>query len=966
MHNNNDGKFVFFWKLGHKNEEFSNWYPCDFTIEGIEYFCVEQYMMAKKAMLFGDITVYQEIMKSLDPGECKNLGKLVKGFDPIVWDKCKYEIVYNANYAKFHQNDELMKKLIATGSAVMAEASPLDKIWGIGMSAYDPKAKHPDMWNGENLLGSILMEIRDQVKNRIRYYSRSKDDELHLYKYDAETGKFFYMDHCWTGEGIWYEREGGYPPEFEIVEISEDRARTISKDNLGGSENKKKKSKNRSRELNMFQETMQILEQGYYVKNGRKIQLKLSKKEMEEIQVYLPEDVMKNSSRKDFDPPYVFGRCGYGCENRDSFSMARDRVQYKYTFDNDIPKILVLNLANAVHPGGGVRRGARAQEEDLCRCSSLLMSLESKAASKYYDYNKQLHTYMGSDAFMITPQVEIIRDENGDLLDETVVVSVVTCAAPMVSYGKEGMSDEEYEQMMYDRITGLLKSVAYLGYKNLVLGAWGCGAFGNDAAVISDLFYKALKELDYNGHSQKDLFRRIDFAVLDRTKDQYNFKEFCRNFTHEAFYRDEKQQAIDEAMERIRETEVNLDKIRGCLVGGAAGDALGYAIEFSGEREIISKYGEAGITEYELDALTGNAVISDDTQMTLFTANGLLVGDTRGCMRGIQGWPRIYVEQAYMDWLRTQEMTFEESRKTPRRPMRGPSSWLLDVPELYKRRAPGNTCLSALKYGKPAGDDYIKEQLNDSKGCGGIMRIAPLALNYPMMDINKLDYEGAQIAAITHGHSLGYIPAAFLTHIISYIVFSEEKVPLKEIIIDAERTIETIFKGDKHLKELIDLINFAVELSENSDNDLDNIHRLGEGWVAEETLAISIYCALRHQDDFSAGIIAAVNHKGDSDSTGAVTGNILGALIGYDAIEDKWKKNLELIDVILEMADDLCHGCQMSEYSDYEDPDWYRKYIGMQWKDEPKNEDLDMSVEEFIQSPGFYEMNKALRNGKLQ
>ena len=112
---------------------------------------------------------------------------------------------------------------------------------------------------------------------------------------------------------------------------------------------------------------------------------------------------------------------------------------------------------------------------------------------------------------------------------------------------------------------------------------------------------------------------------------------------------------------------------------------------------------------------------------------------------------------------------------------------------------------------------------------------------------------------------------------------------------------------DKHLDELICLIDSAIELSENSDSDLDNIHRLGEGWVAEETLAISIYCALRYQKDFSAGIIAAVNHRGDSDSTGAVTGNILGALLGYDAIDEKWKKDLELIDVIIEMADNLYH-----------------------------------------------------------
>lgn len=697
--------------------------------------------------------------------------------------------------------------------------------------------------------------------------------------------------------------------------------------------------RDRFRELNMLQETLQILEQGYYVKNGKKIQLKLSRKEMEEIRVYLPDDVRKCGSHKDFNPPYVLGRCGYGCENKDSFSLARELVSHTYLFDKDIPKILVLNLANPVNPGGGVRRGAKAQEEDLCRCSSLLLSLESMTARKYYDYNESLHTYMGSDALMITPQVEIIRDASGELLDDTVIVSVVTCAAPLVSYGKEGMTDSQYEQMMYDRITGMLKCVAYLGYKNLVLGAWGCGAFGNDAAVISDLFYKALKEIDYNGHGQKDLFRRIDFAVLDRTRDQYNFKEFCRNFTHENFYRDEKQAAIDRAMKRIRETEINLDKIRGCFVGGAAGDALGYAIEFSGEDAIFSKYGKTGITEYEIDKLAGKAVISDDTQMTLFTANGLLVGDTRGCMRGIQGWPRGYVADAYQDWLKTQEMSFEDSRKETRRPMRGSVSWLLDVPELYKRRAPGTTCLSALKYGEPSGNDFIKERLNDSKGCGGVMRVAPLALNYNWPDIDKLDMEGAQIAAITHGHSLGYMPAAVLTHIINRIVFSEKDMTLREIVAEAEKSIEDIFKGDKHLKELTNLIDLAIELSENDDSDLNNIHKLGEGWVAEETLAISIYCALRHQDDFSAGIIAAVNHKGDSDSTGAVTGNILGALLGYDAIEDKWKTDLELLDVILEMADDICHGCQMSEYSDYDDPDWGRKYIHMKWKEKYHTED---------------------------
>lgn len=136
----------------------------------------------------------------------------------------------------------------------------------------------------------------------------------------------------------------------------------------------------------------------------------------------------------------------------------------------------------------------------------------------------------------------------------------------------------------------------------------------------------------------------------------------------------------------------------------------------------------------------------------------------------------------------------------------------------------------------------------------------------------------------------------------------------------------------EYLDDLCAIIDKAVRLAANHDTDRSNIRQLGGGWVAEETLAIAIYCALRYEHDFSAGIIAAVNHDGDSDSTGAVTGNILGAINGYDSIEAKWKTGLELMDVLLEMSDDLCQGCLMSEYDTYYDPDWARKYIDAHWK----------------------------------
>lgn len=284
--------------------------------------------------------------------------------------------------------------------------------------------------------------------------------------------------------------------------------------------------RDRTADIHMFEDTMQILKQGYYMKDNRKIQLKLSASEMKEIQVYLPEEVRRICVSTEFRPAdNVSGNCIRSTENIDSYALARKRTA------EGISKLLVLNLASPVHPGGGVRRGAKAQEEDLCRKSSLLLSLESQTAGRYYDYNASLNSYMGSDALMLTPCTEIIKDENGELLDNTVVVSVLTCAAPKITFGKEGMSETAYRQLVYDRIAGMLKAAAFFGYRYLILGAWGCGAYGNDAAVISDLFLRALDELDYNGYNENDLFSRIDFAVLDRTAEQYNFKQFLRNFS---------------------------------------------------------------------------------------------------------------------------------------------------------------------------------------------------------------------------------------------------------------------------------------------------------------------------------------------------------------------------------------------------------------------------------------------------
>ena len=279
----------------------------------------------------------------------------------------------------------------------------------------------------------------------------------------------------------------------------------------------------RTENIRMLHHTLDILEKGAYRAALTPVKLKLSRKEMETATVFLPEELndLSLGQGKCGDAEHL---CAFGCENMDSFAMARKRL------DEGAERVLVLNLANPVNPGGGVRKGSRAQEEDLCRKSSLLVSLEGRGAQRYYEYNRRRNTYMGSDAVIITPQVEVIRDENGKLMRRSAVVSVMTCAAPMLTYGMEGMTMAQYVDMVYTRVVGMLKVAAHCGYRSLVLGAFGCGAFQNDARIVSEIFYDAITEFNFCGLSADDLFDRVDFAVLDRTEEQYNFKSFHRHF----------------------------------------------------------------------------------------------------------------------------------------------------------------------------------------------------------------------------------------------------------------------------------------------------------------------------------------------------------------------------------------------------------------------------------------------------
>ena len=388
------------------------------------------------------------------------------------------------------------------------------------------------------------------------------------------------------------------------------------------------------------------------------------------------------------------------------------------------------------------------------------------------------------------------------------------------------------------------------------------------------------------------------------------------------------------------------DRIRGSLMAGAAGDALGYAVEFISRKSILAQYGANGITKFDLDS-DGKALISDDTQMTLFTACGMLMGITRGYMRGIGGQPETYVGEAYLDWYYTQtgkrrgSMTHDFN-----------ATWIRDIPQLAHRRAPGLTCLSACESLL-----QCKEVKNNSKGCGGIMRVAPMALlmaGYWSRDqfpysIQQMDEAGGEVASVTHKHPLAFLPAAMLTHLIYHVIRMEEseiKANISDIALDAIDALDAIYKGEyeEDKRYLADLTRNAVTLAANDKSDAENIRMLGEGWTGEEAWAIALYCAIRHIDNMEEAIIAAVNHDGDSDSTGAVCGNIMGAIYGYESMkrqrlfcpqDRELEPTLELSNIILTLADDLYTGCIISEHDPIDTPEkrqWYDKYCEMTYK----------------------------------
>ncbi|AYG95653.1 ADP-ribosyl-(dinitrogen reductase) hydrolase [Brevundimonas naejangsanensis] len=321
----------------------------------------------------------------------------------------------------------------------------------------------------------------------------------------------------------------------------------------------------------------------------------------------------------------------------------------------------------------------------------------------------------------------------------------------------------------------------------------------------------------------------------------------------------------------------HVDRVLGCLFGGAVGDGFGYAIEFDRLPAIRKRYGEKGLTEPVLT--NERLVVSDDTQMTVFTASAVArVGEFEAAEAVAA------IRAAYLDWYRTQ------TRSGPSKVDAG----VLRHRELWARRAPGNTCISALAAG---GSGEPSRPVNDSKGCGGVMRVAPIGLRRDWTEGQVFEL-AARAAAITHGHPTGYLSAAAAAVMVRVMVDGRG---LREALGVVARYLAANEDAQETMKAVIGVFEepardmLMVDVEEG---------RLGEGWVGEEALAIALY-SVAASDDFRAVMRIAANHDGDSDSTASIAGQLFGARHGLSRIPWSWVSRLDVFDALCEVAGDV-------------------------------------------------------------
>ena len=253
-------------------------------------------------------------------------------------------------------------------------------------------------------------------------------------------------------------------------------------------------------------ETLLITEQGFYLKDNTRIEL--VGENFSDAIVVLPEDAVEYEKQLPQMPEDAFA--DISITNEDSFLAARKLGG----------KCLVMNFANAHYPGGGFLKGANAQEEAICRESTLYSSLSSNKAAEMYDYNNRHRNPCKYNAMILSPNVCVFRDIKDEFLDEPFTTAVVTIPALNKNGRAQNIPQDVINDVMKLRLRNMFVTAVHYGYKNLVLGAWGCGAFGNYPETVAGYFYSLLIDEEFGSY-----FDKIIFAILDKGA-KINLKAF--------------------------------------------------------------------------------------------------------------------------------------------------------------------------------------------------------------------------------------------------------------------------------------------------------------------------------------------------------------------------------------------------------------------------------------------------------
>ncbi len=353
-------------------------------------------------------------------------------------------------------------------------------------------------------------------------------------------------------------------------------------------------------------------------------------------------------------------------------------------------------------------------------------------------------------------------------------------------------------------------------------------------------------------------------------------------------------------------------RIHGCLLGGALGDSLGYAVEFDDITAIRARFGPGGLQDFA--ALDGGSHFSDDTQMTLYTVDGL-VEALEWANSGVGADTNACLWLAYLRWLGTQGVPLPPSAPVQ------PPRWI-DTHEVLKhRRAPGSTVLSGLASGEMG---TVYRPVNpESKGCGTVMRSAPFGL-IPYIAPESVYKLSADAASLTHGHPAARQSSGALSLMIHSLTAGRGLREAADYALGHLRAgnLGRNESPDAALLERLEgALRLAAQPGEPAARGLlspeELVRELGEGWVAEEALAVAVYAVLatapdptaavagRPESHFRAAIAVAVNHSGDSGSTASIAGNILGTFYGEECLPAGWLQTLEAPEVIRGMAEQL-------------------------------------------------------------